>query len=484
MRSCIRGKFRAAEGIIIILFSIILLYLLISLYFINHFFLGTTINGVKLSFKSFRAAERLLTKHFQEYKLTMTGRNGVTEIITGRQIGLLLNKNEDIGEIFRLQNQLLWPVMLFKRSDYNIKDLLLFDEALLRERIDHLDCLNKAVIEPRDVSFVYKNGAYIMQKEIAGNKLNKERVNELINKSIQAGIAELDLEKEDCYYKPRFTHKDKKALDCLNTLNKYASAWIKYKFENRYELVDGNVISRWLIVDDRLDVSINRKAVRDYIKWLVNKYDTVGISRSFKSSTGRTLEVTGGLYGWKIDQEAEIKALIKNIEQADKIIKEPVYEQKAVSRGEDDIGNSYIEINITRQYLWFYKDGRCIAQGAVVTGNPNKGNATVTGTYFIVYKERDSVLTGPGYEAKVSYWMPFFGNMGLHDARWRSAFGGEIYKRNGTHGCVNAPVGLAKKIFENIEEGIPVIIYEEKNRAAVRAPLNLISGYEKHSRIV
>ncbi|NLC19777.1 MAG: L,D-transpeptidase family protein, partial [Clostridiales bacterium] len=368
----------------------------------------------------------------------------------------------DIGEIFRLQNQLLWPVMLFKRSDYNIKDLLLFDEALLRERIDHLDCLNKAVIEPRDVSFVYKNGAYIMQKEIAGNKLNKERVNELINKSIQAGIAELDLEKEDCYYKPRFTHKDKKALDCLNTLNKYASAWIKYKFENRYELVDGNVISRWLIVDDRLDVSINRKAVRDYIKWLVNKYDTVGISRSFKSSTGRTLEVTGGLYGWKIDQEAEIKALIKNIEQADKIIKEPVYEQKAVSRGEDDIGNSYIEINITRQYLWFYKDGRCIAQGAVVTGNPNKGNATVTGTYFIVYKERDSVLTGPGYEAKVSYWMPFFGNMGLHDARWRSAFGGEIYKRNGTHGCVNAPVGLAKKIFENIEEGIPVIIYEEK----------------------
>ncbi|NLC17950.1 MAG: hypothetical protein GX757_01805, partial [Clostridiales bacterium] len=136
MRIRIRGKFRAAEGIIIILFSIILLYLLISLYFINHFFLGTTINGVKLSFKSFRAAERLLTKHFQEYKLTMTGRNGVTEIITGRQIGLLLNKNDDIGEIFRLQNQLLWPVMLFKRSDYNIKDLLLFDEALLRERID------------------------------------------------------------------------------------------------------------------------------------------------------------------------------------------------------------------------------------------------------------------------------------------------------------------------------------------------------------
>lgn len=455
------AKIRLIEKAAIIFASIIFIYLLISIYFISHFFLKTTINGAEVSFKSSRAAKRLLMKHFQDYKLIITGKNGATEIITGRQIGLRLNEDKDIGVIFKLQNQLFWPVMLFKRSDYNIRDLVLFDEALLKERINRLDCLNKGVIEPRDVSFVYENGIYIMKKEVAGNKLNKEMLSELIYKSIKAGIAGLDLEKEDCYYKPGFTHKDKKAQDSLNTLNQYASAWIKYKFDNRYELVDGNVISRWLIVDDRLDVRINRKAVRDYIKWLANKYDTVGISRSFKSSTGKTIEVTGGLYGWKIDQEAEIKALIKNIEQADKIIKEPVYKQKAILRGEDDIGNSYIEINITKQYLWLYKDGRCIAQGPVVTGNPNKGNATVTGTYFIVYKEKDAVLTGPGYEVKVSYWMPFFGNMGLHDARWRSAFGGEIYKRRGTHGCVNAPAGLAKKIFENIEEGIPVIIYEE-----------------------
>jgi hypothetical protein len=50
----------------------------------------------------------------------------------------------------------------------------------------------------------------------------------------------------------------------------------------------------------------------------------------------------------------------------------------------------------------------------------------------------------------------------LHDASWRSAFGGEIYKRNGTHGCVNAPFHLAKTIYENIEEGIPIICYEEQ----------------------
>jgi len=400
--------------------------------------------------------------HVQNYSLTLIKRDGKKELISGKEIALRLNEKIDLKEIFRQQNQLLWPVMLFKRSDYNIKDLLSFDEALLKDRIEVLDCLNKNVTEPRDVSFVFSKGVYIMKNEVPGNKLDKEKLTGLIYNCIKAGITELDLDNKDCYYKPRFTHKDKKALTALDTLNKYASARIKYKFENRYELVDANVISRWLIVDDKLEVSINRKAVRDFIKWLANKYDTVGISRSFKSSTGKTIELSGGLYGWKIDQEAEIKALIENIKKAEDIIKEPVYEQKGISRGEDDIGNSYIEINITRQHLWFYKDGKLFAHGDVVTGNPNRGFATVTGTYFVRYKERDATLTGPDYEAKVSYWMPFFGNMGLHDARWRSTFGGEIYKRNGTHGCVNAPSYLAKKIFENIDEGIPVIIYEEE----------------------
>ncbi|WP_330398665.1 L,D-transpeptidase [Herbinix luporum] len=118
-------------------------------------------------------------------------------------------------------------------------------------------------------------------------------------------------------------------------------------------------------------------------------------------------------------------------------------------------------MNISKQYLWFYKDGKLLSQGPVVTGNPNRGNATVLGVYMVNYKQKEATLRGPGYEAKVKYWMPFFGNIGLHDAPWRSSFGRDIYLRNGTHGCVNAPLYLAKTIFENIDEGTPVIVYKE-----------------------
>jgi lipoprotein-anchoring transpeptidase ErfK/SrfK len=102
-----------------------------------------------------------------------------------------------------------------------------------------------------------------------------------------------------------------------------------------------------------------------------------------------------------------------------------------------------------------------IVQGSVVTGNPNRGNATVLGVYMVNYKQKEATLRGPGYQAKVTYWMPFFGNMGLHDASWRYHFGGNIYLRNGTHGCVNAPLYLARTVFENIDDGTPVIIYKE-----------------------
>ncbi|MGV2686707.1 L,D-transpeptidase family protein, partial [Clostridium perfringens] len=110
---------------------------------------------------------------------------------------------------------------------------------------------------------------------------------------------------------------------------------------------------------------------------------------------------------------------------------------------ENDIGNTYVEVNITRQHVWFYKDGTLITQGDVVTGDPGKGHSTQLGTYMLNYKQKEATLRGNNYEAKVVYWMPLNGNIGNHDASWRYSFGGNIYKNNGTHGCVNSPSYLA-----------------------------------------
>ena len=136
--------------------------------------------------------------------------------------------------------------------------------------------------------------------------------------------------------------------------------------------------------------------------------------------------------------------------------------QTALVNHENDIGNTYVEINLTNQYLWFYKRGKIITQGDVVTGNVSRGNATPQGTYTLNYKQKNATLRGDNYNSDVKYWMPFNMNIGIHDASWRSSFGGNIYQISGSHGCVNAPEYLAKKIFENIEPGTPIICYKDE----------------------
>ena len=88
------------------------------------------------------------------------------------------------------------------------------------------------------------------------------------------------------------------------------------------------------------------------------------------------------------------------------------------------------------------------------------------GLYTLYYKERDRVLRGPkradgtySYESPVSYWMPFNGGIGLHDASWRGKFGGEIYKNNGSHGCINIPPKTAAVIYEHVYKGIPILCF-------------------------
>ena len=123
------------------------------------------------------------------------------------------------------------------------------------------------------------------------------------------------------------------------------------------------------------------------------------------------------------------------------------------------IGNTYIEINLSNQHLWFYKNGDLISEGDIVSGNTSQNHGTPSGMYELAYKQKDAVLKGQGYSCPVSYWMPFNGGIGIHDANWRSYFGGNIYATNGSHGCINTPHYLAQKIFQNVDSGTPIVCY-------------------------
>ena len=185
----------------------------------------------------------------------------------------------------------------------------------------------------------------------------------------------------------------------------------------------------------------------------------MGKKREFKTTNDEIITIAEGAYGWWMNRADETQELIKQIKNGQSGERIPLYHAQAAQYGEDDIGDSYVEIDLTSQHLWVYVDGELVEDTDFVSGNVSNGNITPVGVYAITYKERNATLRGENYASKVSYWMPFNGNVGMHDASWRNSFGNDIYLTNGSHGCVNLPVNKAEVIFGYIEQGEPVIVY-------------------------
>ncbi len=111
------------------------------------------------------------------------------------------------------------------------------------------------------------------------------------------------------------------------------------------------------------------------------------------------------------------------------------------------------------------KNGDCILSAPIVSGNVSGGYGTPTGNYTIFAMYRDTVLQGTNsdgssYASPVSFFIPFCGGIGMHDASWRSSFGGDIYLYGGSHGCINMDYEPARQLFDLTELGDAVVIHE------------------------
>lgn len=238
-----------------------------------------------------------------------------------------------------------------------------------------------------------------------------------------------------------------------------AGVTVTYQFGNQSEVLDNDRILSWLQEKEDGSVAIDEQQAKAFVKELAEKYDTAYTTRTFHTTGGRDIQIAQGDYGWRIDQEAETKHLLELLAAKQSATCEPIYAQTAAVHAKNDWGTTYVEVSLTDQYLWLYKDGHCILESYFVSGNPTRGHATPKGIYGLTYKTRDATLSGEGYDSKVKYWMPFNRNVGLHDAPWRKTFGGQIYRNNGSHGCINLPPANAAKIYENVDKNTPVIVY-------------------------
>ncbi len=460
LKEIIKNHKKIVISLTVTLCALLVIYIGMAFYFMKHFYFGSTINCINVSGKAVEEVEEQMKAELQAYRLELRERGGKTEQIRADEIDLRYNSDGEFKSFKDKQKPFAWITTVFNTKTLKMTEGVTYDKESLKKRIDKLSCFDSsAIIEPKNPSFKYENNSYVIVDEVLGNKVDKDILYEQVSESVLKKEASIDLEAINCYFKPQYTSSSPKIVDTKNLLNKYTSTKITYSFGEDKEILDGSIINKWLAVDEDFTVNLDEAKARGYIDILSKTYNTAGKSRSFATSSGKTINIGGGDYGWSINRTKETEALIAAIKEGQTISKEPVYSQTALARGSNDIGNTYVEIDLTKQHLWFYKNGELIADGNIVTGNVSAGHTTPSGIYRLKYKQKDAVLRGPGYAAPVTFWMPFNGGIGIHDASWRNTFGGNIYKTNGSHGCINSPYNLAKAVFENIQAGTPVVCY-------------------------
>lgn len=462
-----RRKKRRRRIILIVILVLIVLYGAIAVYFSFHFFPNTKVNGVGFSLSSAEQVQEYMKEEVKGYTLSMKESDGGTETITGSDIDIEYVADDSVEKLIKKQNPLLWITGLWKSQNIESSVGVKYNKDKLAEVLENLDCLAEENQTPSvSAKPEFTGEKFEIAAEQIGTAIDKDKFTEVVTKAVNGFQTEIDLMDEDCYILPKYTKDSPEVAEACEKMNNELGANITLDFSPNTEVVDSSVISQWITVDDDMQVTFNQDAVKQYISDLAAKYDTVGKTRNFTTATGNVVQVEGGAYGWKIDQDAEYEALIANIQNAETVTREPNYASRAATHDANDWGNTYAEVDLTAQHMYYIQNGQVVMQCDIVTGNPNKGNATPQGMYSLYYKQKDQVLRGKKledgtyeYESPVSYWMPFNGGIGFHDASWQAAFGGDRYQTYGSHGCVNMPPASAAELYNYIEAGVPVICH-------------------------
>lgn len=451
---------------------LIITAIVIAVYSSGHFARGTKVNGIDVSGMSVKQLQKRIGEYsinVKERKIDEKSRDEsfFEETIKGRDIGLAVGDAQPLYDI--LKGQGFIKFFAGDKKDYEISHTLSYDKDLLAKEVsalkgasatDGTEAVSASIAE-------YTEGkGYEIVSEQQGDILDEQATCEAIEKAVASLKESVDLSKEKAYKKPEFTSESDVLKDAVETLNRYVSTEITYKFGDDTVVLDGTRINKWIKIKKDNTVKLRRNKVEKFVQELHRKYDTVFTNRKFKTAYGDTVTVYGGDYGWWMNTVKETDKLVKLIQKGAVKERTPEYRQTAVSYGDKDYGDTYAEVDLSGQHVFVVKDGKVVFDTACVTGNESQGHATPAGTYGITYKQRNATLRGENYETPVSYWMPFNGGIGFHDAYWRSRFGGTLYRTGGSHGCVNLPPSSAKKIYSLVEQGTPVICYHRSGSSS------------------
>lgn len=458
----------------IVVLVLLIVYLAGMLYYNDKFLNGTMVNGSDVGGMTLQKANDQLSKKVNGQSLKLIFNDGQNEVLQSAQLGVSYNKDNSLNQLMKNQNKWAWFIGFFKNEKNTLTDLIQISDENLTNGIASMEhAKEENQIAPTDAYIQYKDGSFAIIEETLGSKFNIEELVKNIKVALSEGKQQLDVTKVNGYVKPQVYKDDQDLNNQLKAANEYCLSAITYTTPKGKEIaLDGSTLITWLSKQDdgsyTKDESVFKEKLTAFVKELASQYNSIGATRTFTGKDGQSHTVSGGTYGFRVSTDSEVSALLKMInENKSENNRIPEHTGQLPSGENGGLGTTYLEINITKQHLWFVKDGSVVLESDFVSGKESDPTRlTPSGTYYIYNKERNRVLRGTKqpngkyeYESPVSYWMPFNKGIGLHDASWRSTFGRDIYINSGSHGCINLPTGFAGSLYSQIYVNLPVVVY-------------------------
>lgn len=436
---------------------------------------GTRINDLYCTGMTVSQVESQLIKDIDlgTAHITLDGKRRELDL---ESIGYGLDYKAGLTECINSQNPFMWPASLFSDySNYVIEPDVVFDEAKLGEFLDSIRMTEAA--DKKDEMYIYLGTDGYVLHDPGKPKLDAGRARQYVLDKLYAGETDIIIG-DDFYTEYVYSDSEKKLIDLYDKIEHFQRRYVAYIFGSEKKMVTKRQwaellntgeepvkkITTNMIGSNNISFEIDEERAVQFIDEFLDEYNTLN-NRYFKTHSGATVYVTKGTYGNKINLEKEeewFKEFINSTNTS--ITRVPEYlAQKAKYKEKNDFGDTFIEISIDEQHMWYYVDGKVFVDTDITSGSlANGGTAPrVCAVYSII---PNKWLNGPTWHSFVKYWVAIDGAIGIHDASWRSKYGGTEYKYNGSHGCVNTPHDAMKKIFDNVEIGTPVIVYSiEKN---------------------
>lgn len=455
----------------LLLFCMAIGYFFLAWYYREGFCLNTWINGVYCTGKTVEEVNSELLAGREAPILTITDNNGNQCTIDMKEAGYTEDYGRELCLYLEKQNSLLWIRNIIAGKSHKLEPTVSYDEEQLRLLFMQLEFVKEDGEREKDYFMMHPVGQGYVLYDGLSSRLDSEKAFAKLTEEIAAGEYALDLRETDCYYDAALSEEQESVKTLWDKVSGFQNCTLVYDMGDALIPLDAAVMSGFLqtengkiTLDAEGNLMVNETTVKAFVDSLGDAYDTYGKERSFVSTAGETVLVSGGTYGTLLDRKAEVQFLMDNLltpefHKGEEIVRVPVYEQQGFIRGKDDIGHTYIEIDMTAQMMYYYEDGELLVETEVVTGNTGRRMGTPEGINYVYKKQRNRILRGEGYASPVKYWMPVKGSIGIHDANWRNKFGGTIYQKNGSHGCINTPTDKMATLYELVEVGTPVVMF-------------------------